>query len=232
MFAPADLSPRARNAIASVVYRTRRWVRDVASIGPDDSRGRRFGAMGAGSRITFPPGDVYGERWIRIGSKVLIGAEVTLAVGMPGETFDGRADGVIVIGDRTTIGRGSAIVARRRVVIEDDVTIAPNVYITDHNHSYADVRFPISQQWVTEGAVRIGAGSWLATNVIVLPGSNIGRNVTVAGGSIVRGEVPDYSVVAGAPAKVVRRYVDGEGWDPPLPPGAAEAASWWVTQGH
>jgi acetyltransferase-like isoleucine patch superfamily enzyme len=218
-----------KNMVASAVYRARQWVSDVADIRSDDDRGRRFRSMGASSRIAFPPGDVYGEQWIRIGDRTLIGSHVTLAVGMPGEEFASDADAIIVIGDRCSLGRGTAIVARRQVVIEDDVMIAPNVYITDHSHSYADVRFPIWQQWPTDATVRIGAGSWLATNVIVLPGTDIGRNVTVAGGSVVRGVVPDYSVVAGAPAKVVRRYVDGEGWDPPLPPDAAAAASWWLT---
>ena len=213
--------------VASAVYKARRWVSDVADIRAGDDRGRRFKAFGPASRIAFPPGDVYGEEWIRIGDRTLIGTHVTLAVGMPGEQF-ASSDTIIDIGDRCSLGRGTAIVARKQVVIEDDVMIAPHVYITDHSHSYADVRFPIWQQWPTEAPVRIGAGSWLATNVIVLPGTTIGRNVTVAGGSVVRGTVPDFSVVAGAPAKVVRRYVDGQGWDPPLPPDAEAAATWWL----
>ena len=49
-----------------------------------------------------------------------------------------------------------------------------------------------------------------------MPGARIGRNVVVAAGAVVRGEVPDHSVVAGAPAKVVRRWSEEEGWQPPL----------------
>ncbi|MFM8971580.1 MAG: hypothetical protein ACKOOG_02840, partial [Actinomycetota bacterium] len=50
---------------------------------------------------------------------------------------------------------------------------------------------------------------------VVLPGSRIGEHVVVAAGAIVAGiEVPDFSVVAGVPARVVRRYVAGEGWVP------------------
>jgi len=62
----------------------------------------------------------------------------------------------------------------------------------------------------------IGAGSWLGAGAIVLPGTCIGRNVVVAGGSVVRGHVPDRCVVAGVPARVVRVYTDAEGWAPPL----------------
>jgi acetyltransferase-like isoleucine patch superfamily enzyme len=213
---PVELPDLARNLVAGVIQRTWRWVTDAATILPSDSRGRRFRSMGRGSCIAFPPGAVFGERWISIGSATLIGPHVSLAVGMPDETIDPNADPVIIIGDRCTVGRGNSIIGRCRIEIEDDVTIAPNVYITDHNHSYADVALPIARQWLTEDPVRIGAGSWLGAGVIVLPGADIGRNVTVAAGSVVRGWIPDRSVVAGAPARVVRRHIDGDGWVPPI----------------
>jgi acetyltransferase-like isoleucine patch superfamily enzyme len=147
-----------------------------------------------------------GERWIEIGAETMIGAHVSLAAGVPGEI--GLSDGaVITIGDRCNIGRGSSIVGRCRIGIEDDVTTGPNVYITDHNHAYEDIGVPIGVQWPPlEAPVRIGAGSWLAAGVTVLPGADIGRHVTVAAGAVVRGKVPDYSVVAGVPARVVRQY--------------------------
>jgi carbonic anhydrase/acetyltransferase-like protein (isoleucine patch superfamily) len=63
--------------------------------------------------------------------------------------------------------------------------------------------------------VRIGAGTWLGTGAVVLPGSDIGRNVVVAAGAVVRGNVPDYAVVGGVPAKVVREYLPGTGWVAP-----------------
>ncbi len=62
----------------------------------------------------------------------------------------------------------------------------------------------------------IGPGTWLGAGAIVLPGATIGRNVVVAAGSVVRGDVPDCCVVAGVPAKVVRTYVAGTGWSPPM----------------
>ena len=73
---------------------------------------------------------------------------------------------------------------------------------------------PIGAQWPVNSAVRIGAGSWLGTGAVILPGSTIGRNVVVAAGAVVRGDVPDRCVVAGIPARVVRAYVPGSGWEP------------------
>ena len=63
-----------------------------------------------------------------------------------------------------------------------------------------------------ERPVVIGDGSWLGYGTVVLPGARIGRHVTVGANSVVTGDLPDYCVAAGAPATVIRRYVDGEGW--------------------
>lgn len=166
--------------------------------------------------IAFPPGALFNEHWISIGEATLIGPHVAMSVGMFGEPMDRAAPPVLRFGDRCNIGRGASFVARVGIDVGDDVTTAPNVYVTDHNHAYDDVTVPIAQQWPHEAPVSIGRGCWIGTGAIVLPGTVIGENVTVAAGSVVRGTIPDRCVVAGVPAKVVRRWVDDE-WDPPLP---------------
>jgi acetyltransferase-like isoleucine patch superfamily enzyme len=216
MFPRSRLSPRQRVFVSGVVNRLWEWVGRTAMVAPDDARGARYGHFGAGSCIAFPPGAIIGEPWIAIGEATLIGPHVSLAAGLPGERVDPARTPIVTIGDRCNIGRGSSINGRLRIVIEDDVTTGPNVYVTDHNHRYDNLDVPIGQQWVNEAPVRIGAGSWLATGVVVLPGADIGRHVTVAAGSVVRGTIPDHSVVAGAPAKVVRRHIQGKGWVPPV----------------
>ncbi|MBO0831963.1 MAG: acyltransferase, partial [Actinobacteria bacterium] len=127
---------------------------------------------------------------------------------------------VLRIGDRCVVGRGSHIVAHHSIDIGDDVFTGPYVYITDQNHSYADVEVPVGRQWPVNSSVRIGSGSWLGTGAVILPGARIGRNVVVGAGAVVRGTVPDYAVVAGVPAKVIREYVPGAGW---LAPASASA---------
>jgi acetyltransferase-like isoleucine patch superfamily enzyme len=219
--------PLSRNIAAAVIHKAWEWVTVAGAIGPQDERGRRFAAMGKGSCLSFPQGAVFGEPWIALGTETLIGANVSLAVGLPGEDMGTGTPPVIVIGDRCNIGRGSYVVGRCGIVIGDDVATGPNVYITDHNHSYDKLDVPIGRQWVSEEPVEVGAGSWLGANVVVLPGARIGRHVTVAAGSVVRGELPDYSVCAGAPAKVVRRHVDGEGWVPPLSRPPVDGPKGW-----
>jgi acetyltransferase-like isoleucine patch superfamily enzyme len=226
VFGPDDLPPPVRRAAAGVIHRAWDWISAVGLVGPDHTVGKRFHAMGEGSSIAFPPGAVFGEAGISIGAGTMIGAHVNLAVGM-GEPIDRNAPAIIRIGDRCSIGRGSSIVGRVGIEIGDDVTTAPNVYITDHNHSYDDVDVPITRQWPAEDPVRIGAGSWLGTGVVVLPGTRIGEHVAVAANSVVRGVVPDRAVVAGAPARVVRQWVDGR-WTPPIGPRVVRAPEGWV----
>ena len=70
---------------------------------------------------------------------------------------------------------------------------------------------PGAAHHMTAEPVSVGDGSWLGHGAVILPGSRIGKHVVVAAGAIVAGlDVPDFSVVAGVPARVVRRYVAGE----------------------
>jgi acetyltransferase-like isoleucine patch superfamily enzyme len=219
------MSVRTRTTLARAIRAARDWLTSVAAVGPDDDRGRRFGAFGRGSCITFPQGTMFNEHAIRIGTDTLIGPEVTLTAGMaPGQPLE--HDPVVVIGDRCNIGRGSCIVGHVSIEIGDDITTGPYVYITDQNHVYADPDVPITRQWPSEEPVTIGPGCWLGTGCVVLPGTRLGRNVVVAANAVVRGDVPDHCVVAGAPAKVVRRYEDGQ-WEPPLRPVPINPPDGW-----
>ncbi len=184
-----------------------RW----GAIGPRSRAGKRFGRFGQNSIICFPFETIFNERYIHIGEGTMIGAHVTLSAGMmPGQQC--VTDPVVRIGDRCLIGRGSGIVGHLCIDIGNDVWTGPHVYITDQNHGYEDLTRRISEQTMPEEPVVIGDGSWLGYGSVVLPGAHIGRHVTVGANSVVAGELPDYCVAVGAPARVIRRYVDGEGW--------------------
>lgn len=181
----------------------------MAAIGPDDRAGRRFGAFGQGSIICFPANTIFNEHYIHIGSQTMIGPNITLSAGMaPGQVC--LSDPVVRIGDRCLIGKGSGIVGHFGITIGDDVWTGHHVYITDQNHGYEDVTLPISRQTMPEREVVIGDGSWIGHGSVVLPGARIGRHVAIGANSVVTGDIPDFSVAVGSPARVVRRYVEGE----------------------
>lgn len=199
---------RAGDAIHSA------WVglERFGAIGPRHRRGRRFHAFGKGSMIAFPPSVVFGEGRISIGERTSIGALASIAAGMPVHA-DKRGEPIIKIGSRCTLGKGIGIVGHERIEIGDDVWTGHYVYVTDQNHGYEDLDLPIGTQMWRNSPVTIGSGTWLGHGAIVLPGSHVGRHVVVAAGAVVAGsEIPDNSVVVGAPARVVRRHVDGVGW--------------------
>jgi serine acetyltransferase len=213
---PRAITSAGRGLAWRLVHRAWRTAQRAGAITPDSPAGHRFASFGAGSIIGFPTGALYGEAWIEIGTGTLIGTHVSLSAGMlPGHQLGDQP--VLQIGNGCVIGRGSHLVAHHSIVIGDDVFTGPYVYITDQNHNYTDPDVPIGRQWPSNTAVSIGSGSWLGAGAIVLPGAQIGRNVVVAAGSVVRGAVPDRCVVAGVPARVVREYVAGDGWSPPSP---------------
>ncbi len=192
-----------KRAAGELVIRAHEAAVELGAIGPDTRRGKRFGAFGAGSVICFPVNALFNEQYIRIGAGTMFGPNTTLSVGMvPGQ--DMLSEAVISVGDRCLIGKGSGIVGHLDIVIGDDVWTGHHVYITDQNHGYADHDLPISQQVMPERPVSIGDGSWLGHGTVVLPGAKIGRHVVIGANSVVTGEIPDYSVAAGVPARVIK----------------------------
>ena len=201
-----------------------RRVGEAGRITAATAAGRRFAAFGEGSAIAFPQGTLLGERWITVGHFTLVGPHVTLSAGFVPER-DLGPEPIVRIGSGVVLGRGSHVIGHQSIEIGDDVYTGPYVYITDQNHGYADPQVPIGKQWPVNAPVSIGAGSWLGTGSVVLPGATIGRNVVVAAGSVVRGEVPDHSVVAGVPARVIRRYSGDGAWVAADEAARLEAAS-------
>lgn len=180
------------------------WFSRRAAVMPSSRRANRFASWGRGSIWCFPPAAMFGEQGIRIGQDTMIGPYVSISAGMtPGQEL--LSDSVVVIGDRCLIGRYTSIVGHFSVTIEDDVFFGPNVYVTDQNHGFEDLEVPIGRQSMGEKAVRIGAGSWLGANVVVLPGVTIGSHVAVGAGSIVTKDLPDNCVAAGSPARVLKQ---------------------------
>jgi acetyltransferase-like isoleucine patch superfamily enzyme len=125
-------------------------------------------------------------------------------------TEDPTGEPVIVIDDNCHIGYGSIISAKNRIHLESDVLVGQQVLIVDHNHAYEDITLPVIRQGITEGGrIRIGHGSWIGHGAaIICPRGEltIGRNCVVAVNSVVTRSIPDYSLVWGNPATIIRQY--------------------------
>ena len=113
--------------------------------------------------------------------------------------------GRIRIGDRVFVNSGAVVFSVLEVTIGDDVALANEAYVMDSDSH------GIEGRPVKNAPVRIGDGSWIGARAIILPGVTIGRRCLIAAGAVVSKDVPDDTLVAGNPAKVVRQLVYPEG---------------------
>ena len=113
-----------------------------------------------------------------------------------------NAVGDVTIGDYTRIGIHCTVIGP--VCIGNHVNLAQGITVTALNHNFADSSRKIDEQGISTQPVVIGDDVWIGANAVILPGVTIGRHVVVAAGAVVTKDVPDYSLVAGVPAKVIR----------------------------
>lgn len=159
-----------------------------------------FARFGKNSTLTLPI-RIGGEERISIGDGVFVGADSWIQTLPDG---DNRSI-ALVIADGTSIAASCVISAMRSVVLEQNVLLARNVYISDHSHKYDDPKIPILEQGQDKiRPVRVRRGAWLGQNVVIMPGVTIGVGAVVGANSVVRIDVPDHCIAVGAPARVVK----------------------------
>lgn len=169
-----------------------------------------FAGTGEKCSISPPFYPVQPER-IRLGKRVYIGPGCRLEA-VPAEGADKRKT-VLDIGDRVRVGHRVTISAVNRVVIGAETNIASGCYIGDNNYAIDPEGPAYLDQPVTGAETRIGRSVWIGQNVCVLAGATIGDRSVIGAGSVVRGNIPPYSMAVGVPARVVKRYdFDKKAW--------------------
>ncbi len=183
-----------------------------------------FNAFGPDSRICTPfesmnPQHVYIGNYVSINRdmKISVFKDFTHHIDFIRQHYPGLESQVkqedyvfensnIVIGDCTSIGRYSFITATNRVEIGKAVILSDHVYISDSDHRYENPDIPVIYQSMTKnGSVVIGDHSLIGVGVTIL-NCNIGKHCIIGAHSLVTADIPDYSVVAGTPAKVIKNF--------------------------
>ena len=113
-----------------------------------------------------------------------------------------NAVGDVTIGNHTRIGIHCTVIGP--VCIGNNVNLAQGITVSALNHNFEDTTRRIDEQGISTKPVMIGDDVWIGANAVILPGVTIGQHVVVAAGAVVTKDVPDYSIVAGVPAIVIK----------------------------
>lgn len=107
------------------------------------------------------------------------------------------------IGDRSGVGINAQM--HGKVVIGKDVMMGPECIIYTSNHAFDRLDIPMCDQGRTEEKpVIIGDDVWIGGRVTILPGVHVGSHSIIGAGTVVTKDVPEYAIVGGNPAKVIR----------------------------
>jgi acetyltransferase-like isoleucine patch superfamily enzyme len=117
------------------------------------------------------------------------------------------AGGTLEVGDDTFMNDGVTICAAKSIKIGRHVMLADMVYLYDTDFHAVTPGSP-----VRKAPISIGNNVWVCANSMILAGTTIGDHSVVAAGSVVTGEVPPKSIVAGSPARVIRTFECKDDW--------------------
>jgi lipopolysaccharide O-acetyltransferase len=164
-----------------------------------------------GARLIRTPVHIRGRRHINLGSGLTTGVGVRL------DAFPENDAVVMHFGENVQLNDHVHIAAVREVRIGNNVLMASRIFISDHNHGDFNTTDPEHDPETAPGLrplaskpVIIHDNVWIGENVSILPGVTVGFGSVIGAGSVVTKDVPDRTVVAGNPARALRRYTDGQ----------------------
>ncbi len=136
------------------------------------------------------------------------GSGFTTGYGCRFEMLHPEGKQTLHIGKNCKMGDRVHICALESVTIGDDCLLASNIFIsdTDHGSGKEDPLTPPDLRPLTAKNVSIGRSVWIGEGVAILPGAKIGNGCIIGAHSVVKGEIPDFTIAVGAPAKPVKRY--------------------------
>jgi lipopolysaccharide O-acetyltransferase len=162
--------------------------------------------LGENSFFDGTPMQINGAKYIKIGENSSIGRHAWLGA------FDKYLNQVfqpqLIIGKNVRIGNYACITTIDKVEIEDGCLFSEYIYISDHAHGFDPTLnlSPKDQNLNSKGPVKIGKNCFLGYRACILPGVTLGCNCVVGANSVVTKSFPSYTMLAGVPAKIIKKF--------------------------
>ncbi len=112
--------------------------------------------------------------------------------------------GPVKIGNHVFIGASNVVIGP--VTLHDHIMTAQNVVISGMNHGIGDVSVAYRYQPCTVEPITIGEGCWIGANTVITAGVQVGKFSVIAAGSVVTKNIPDYVMVGGNPARILKKF--------------------------
>lgn len=165
------------------------------------TRYRHFGEL---TYIDTPSCKIVNRNHIAIGNYTIVGkfARIEPVLNYGNKAFDP----LIEIGNNVWINQNFHCTCAGHVKIGDGTSITANCGVFDINHPYEDININPTKANILVAPVEIGQDCLIGMNSVIMPGTTLGRHCIVGANSVVKGNFPDYSVLAGSPAKIIKKY--------------------------
>lgn len=159
--------------------------------------------IGLGTRFNAP-------RYVSIGNNVKIGRRCVIECWNhyhAGANFEMCPN--LIIGKNSAIGDESHISCARKIIIGNGVLMGRKIFITDNNHGSSERNMldivPFDRPLTSSGPVIIEDNVWIGEKVSIMPNVTIGKGAIIAANAVVTKNIPQYAVVGGCPAKIIKQ---------------------------
>jgi acetyltransferase-like isoleucine patch superfamily enzyme len=186
----------SKSAVKAIIGKIYRKIRHPSPLGMKE--------MGDNSFI-FMPRKIRGRSCIEIGKGTQINnhAWIDAIERYQHQKFTPN----IKIGDNVHVGQYSCIMCIDTICIDDGCVLSEYVYITDLFHGFDPTKGLImNQNLISKGNVKIGESSFIGYRACIMPGVTLGKHCVVGANSVVTKSFPDYSMIAGSPAKLIKTF--------------------------
>lgn len=127
------------------------------------------------------------------GSKVILGKKIRVHSG---SKIKVRSGAELNIGDNVKINYYCIIACQDKISIGEGTEFGPSVYLYDHDHDYKKgLSANSNEESYKKAPIEIGKNCWIGANTVILRGTKIGDNCVIGAGCVVKGEVPDNTVL-------------------------------------